>query len=60
MRLLGWGKTKETESDSKLSEAERRVTDLECRSASVVESLTRRNRRNHWGQTVTEIAHGKH
>lgn len=58
MRLRWWRKD-EDDVDARIAEAERKACDLDRRSEKVAADLTARLRRNHWGQTVAEIARGE-
>lgn len=58
MILKWWGRPSDN-SDDKIEKAQREVGELLERSDRVAEALRERLRRNHWGQTIAEIARGE-
>lgn len=47
-----------TDRVARLDEADRKARELEARGERVAGELHARHRRNHWGETVVEIARG--
>lgn len=45
--------------DNRIVEAEKKVSELAVRGERVAQSLEARLKRNHWGQTIAEIARGE-
>lgn len=58
MTIKLWGR-KSDESDEKIDRAQEKVCELQERADRAAESLVARLRRNHWGETIAEIARGE-
>lgn len=57
MRLFRWGTKKEEDPElTKLREAERKAQELKSRGERVAAAIQGRLERNHWGETIRDIA----